>query len=393
MEFFVDVFRETLMITSFVMVMMLIIEYINVVTQGQWRKPLQRKGWLQVVLASFLGIIPGCLGTYTVVSMYTHNLLGFGALVAAMIATSGDEAFIMFSAMPREAFFITGGMLVLAIGVGLIIHMLSKSKRIGNFSNYKLEVHEDDHCCGQKVNGNILNNLRSLSFSRAILIFGIILFVVGLVTGQFTHEHKQLTGIDMGIAVMESDHGHDHNEDSGAHAHEHEHDHGTTAEAEESAHKHGTWNWITITFLVTSLMALIVILIVPDHFLQEHLWGHIIKRHFLKILLWTFGALLAVGLLMQYVDFQQWIRDNSLTILFAAILIGIIPQSGPHIMFIGLYLTGSIPVSILVANSIVQDGHGSLPLFAESKRSFLWVKAVNVLVGLLVGLTGYFFGW
>jgi hypothetical protein len=46
-----------------------------------------------------------------------------------------------------------------------------------------------------------------------------------------------------------------------------------------------------------------------------------------------------------------------------------------------------------MANSIVQDGHGMLPLLAESKKSFLWVKIINIIVGLIVGLSGYFFYW
>jgi hypothetical protein len=40
----------------------------------------------------------------------------------------------------------------------------------------------------------------------------------------------------------------------------------------------------------------------------------------------------------------------------------------------------------LLANSIVQDGHGMLPLFAESKKDFVKVKLINMGVGLVVGL-------
>ena len=97
---FVEILKHTLMITGFVMVMMLIIEYINVRSSGRWSKPLQKNKWLQLLVAAVLGIIPGCLGTYTIVSLFTHNIVGFGALVTTMIATSGDEAFVMFGMMP-----------------------------------------------------------------------------------------------------------------------------------------------------------------------------------------------------------------------------------------------------------------------------------------------------
>ncbi len=41
---------------------------------------------------------------------------------------------------------------------------------------------------------------------------------------------------------------------------------------------------------------------------------------------------------------------------------------------------------------IVQDGHGLLPLLAESRREFFKIKGINLLVGFLVGLIGYIAG-
>jgi len=55
-----------------------------------------------------------------------------------------------------------------------------------------------------------------------------------------------------------------------------------------------------------------------------------------------------------------------------------------------LYDHGTIPVSVLVTSSIVQDGHGMLPLLAHSWRDFLKVKAINLAVGLVVGILMYF---
>jgi hypothetical protein len=41
----------------------------------------------------------------------------------------------------------------------------------------------------------------------------------------------------------------------------------------------------------------------------------------------------------------------------------------------------------------VQDGHGMLPLLADSRRDFLKIKAINLFVGLVAGFIGYMFGW
>ena len=88
------------MITSFVFAMMLIIEYINILTRGEWQKKLTKRLWGQYPLAAGLGAVPGCLGAFAVVAMYTHGILGVGAVVAAMIATSGATALFIVSTAP-----------------------------------------------------------------------------------------------------------------------------------------------------------------------------------------------------------------------------------------------------------------------------------------------------
>jgi len=79
--------------------------------------------------------------------------------------------------------------------------------------------------------------------------------------------------------------------------------------------------------------------------------------------------------------------------LVLALLVGIIPQSGPHIIFVTLFASGAIPFSILMANSIVQDGHGAIPLLAESPRSFMVMKAIKLVLGIIVGAAGIILGF
>ncbi len=62
-------------------------------------------------------------------------------------------------------------------------------------------------------------------------------------------------------------------------------------------------------------------------------------------------------------------------------------------MFVTLYAQGSIPFSILLASSIVQDGHGMLPVLAHSRRGFVLIKAINFAVGLVVGIAAMALGF
>lgn len=124
---------------------------------------------------------------------------------------------------------------------------------------------------------------------------------------------------------------------------------------------------------------------VPDHFLEQHLWRHIFVQHVPRIFLWTFGVLAGLALLQQGVDLRAVASENPWLVMLTSAAVGLLPESGPHLAFVGMYAEGIIPISTLVANSIVQDGHGMLPLLAVSGRTFLTVKGINLAAGLLVG--------
>jgi hypothetical protein len=327
------------MITSFVLIMMLLIEYINVQTRGIWQQRLRQSRWGQILFGATLGAVPGCLGAFTVVSLYSHRALSFGALVAAMIATSGDEAFVLFSMVPVQALWLTGILFVVALVAGALSDRLFKrQERFLEREDHELELHEEDVChCFDR--SGIVRQLREISFPRALLIGMFAGFLFLLATGMLGPPG---------------------------------------------------WDWKKITFTAGALFALFVVVTVPDHFLEQHLWEHVLKRHLVRIFLWTFGVLLAMHFLESYLDVEAWIRDNLFLVLILAILVGIIPESGPHLVFVTLFAQGALPFSILLANSIVQDGHGTLPLLAVSRRAFLWLKLVNIAFGFLIGAAGLY---
>jgi hypothetical protein len=71
----------------------------------------------------------------------------------------------------------------------------------------------------------------------------------------------------------------------------------------------------------------------------------------------------------------------------------LIPESGPHLIFVLLFAKGSIPFSILLASSIVQDGHGMLPVLAHSRKAFVIIKLINLAIGLILGAVALLLGW
>ncbi len=364
---FIDILRNTLLITGLVMVMMLLIEYINVASHGKRLQKLQKTRFGQVVFAAMLGLIPGCMGGFAAVSLFTHNVINFGALAAAMISITGDESFVMFATIPETAILLNILLFVLAIIIGVTVNMFVKKFPVPFQANH-FAIHNEDqehHHHHSPSKESWRENLKNISFQRAILIAGVLIFIVGLVSGLLDHSHSH------SIDITDS--------------HAHHHHHNMNIMFSE--------RWLNLLFVGVSVIVLYVLLKVNDHFLTEHLWRHVIKQHFLKIFLWTLGALIFIYLITLSVNIQDWVSDNILWMLLIAILVGIIPESGPHMIFITLFAGGHIPFSVLLVNSIVQDGHATLPLLAESKRGFIWIKVLKIILATIAGLLGYFIGF
>ncbi|HOY39934.1 MAG: arsenic efflux protein [Bacteroidales bacterium] len=368
-ELFIEVIQQTLLITGFVITMMMIIEFVNILSHGNLLLRLKSSPVGQVIAGTVLGMIPGCLGTYTAVSLFTHQLLSFGALVAALIATSGDETFVMLALIPREAIIIIAVTGVVGFIAGVLIDRFYKPTFNFYKNDYKFELHGHENSVAIWSKLSIKNFSFTYRRVLALLIFGF--FIIAPFTGIIEHNHNVMMPSIENVGNADAL----HNNDVGHPSHEHH------------------VNWLGITLAICASIGFIICLTCSEHFFTDHIWKHLIKKHFIKIFLWTFLALILIQVLLKYTSFDIWISENLWLVLLAAVLIGIIPESGPHLLFISLYISGAIPLSILIANSIIQDGHGALPLFAESKKSFFIAKGLNIVISLAIGAIGLLIGF
>jgi len=334
MEGILSVLMHSIMITGFVAVMMLLIEYLNVLSQGEWQQRLSRMKWGQYLLATFLGVMPGCLGAFAVVAMYSHGRLSMGALVAAMIATSGDESFVMFALFPKTALYLHLILFVIAFFAGALTDRILGVRLTKALSCREgFSLHEEEHCrCFEKK--QFIPQWINCSPARGVLSFSLLVFLIAIAAGQVGPSH---------------------------------------------------WNWIRVTLLLVSSVALFIAATVPEHFLEDHLWKHVVRGHVPRVFLWTFGSLLVLHLMVDQWQLGEVIQRGRWIVLMVSGLLGLIPESGPHLIFVTMYAKGMAPFSVLLASSIVQDGHGMLPLLAHSRRAFLAVKLINLLIGLAIG--------
>lgn len=384
---FIDVLRNSILITGLVLIMMLMIEYFNIHSHGRWFSRIQDSKMKQILLGSLLGLVPGCIGGFATVSLYTHRLLSLGALVAMMISSSGDEAFVIMAMIPREGFILFGILFVISIITGVIVDYIIYRNPQKDLCPDDFEIHDtlegEDRRIPSIFHLESYKVMRHPSKERIAIMCGIACFIAAVI---------------MGILAC----GHDHSADNAGHIHTAECTHVHTAEcthahtSHEHAHAHGDTHGdvtlnilneksINIVFAIISIITLFFTATANEHFIKDHLWKHVIKRHMVSIFLWTFGTLLVCNIGMQYLDVAHWINHNMAFVILLAILIGIIPESGPHLVFVTLFAQGVLPFYVLLVNSIVQDGHSALPLLAESKMSFAKAKLINIAVGLLIG--------
>ncbi len=336
-----NIFVHSVLITVFVFVMMLLVDYFNVITNGKMSQMIRGGHWRQYFIASFLGSTPGCLGSFLNVSFYIHGLLSFGALVGSMIATSGDEAFVMLALFPDKALLLFGILFIAGILLGWLSDLIADRLHIEPCKECQLQQVHSIEAFQSFDRNQLVKDYLHISRTRAVLLLSISLILISLLLGY--------TGPN-------------------------------------------AWDWKRVTMVALTLVAAVIIGSVPDHYLYEHIWVHLIKKHIWRVFLWSFFALLFVGVGLKFWNVEAFIKAHMVWVLLISVLMGIIPESGPHMIFAVMFAKGVIPFSVLIASSIVQDGHGMLPLLSYTIKDSLLVKIFNLVFGLLIGLILYQFG-
>jgi hypothetical protein len=331
---------------------------------------MRKNTFTQVLISALIGLIPGCIGGFTIVSLYTHNIVGFGALLAALIASFGDEALFMFSFIPLKATMIAGILFVIAVIFGLLLNKSSILAKHLIINPKHFEIHADN-CLSHSVHSS---NSYQFGWKRGILFVCIMFFIIAVTTQFIGHSH-----VGESFLFNYNPNMHNHTEQTCEYT------------TEESFGISGE----QIVFLVVSTIVLFLVLLVNNHFVEAHLWNHVIKKHFLKIFIWTFIILIIIQIILNYNPIETIIDKTygSLLLLLFALLIGLIPQSGPHLIVLFLFMQGIIPFSVLLANSILQEGHAGIPLIAESPKSFISIKIIKFIIALAVGLSGFLIGF
>ncbi len=289
---------------------------------------LMKKGdtW-QVPMASLLGALPGCGGAVVVITAFARGNIRLGAMVAALIATMGDAAFLLLAKEPTTYLKLMSISIFAAVISGWTVDRFHRgelySSEIKHFEKIgigKLRT-RDKLFMAFAAPGLFLGILQLAQVD--INNFGTLVTILGLLGAFLSISVWVLSPIN---AVSSSD------------------DHPFTRSSEETSF---VTVWVIAGFLA-----------------YEYAYAFF-------------------GLDLEVLAEAAWIF---LPIL--AILVGFIPGCGPQVLVTTLYLNGIIPFAALIGNAISNDGDALFPAIALTPRMAVIATLYSGIPALIIS---YFF--
>ncbi|MFW6321485.1 MAG: putative manganese transporter [Halohasta sp.] len=384
----VDIFLASvrdgyLQVSVFVAVTVLLFSYIQYRTRGALTERLGANSQLQPLVGALMGLTPGCGGAIVMMPLYVRGTVSFGTVVATLIATAGDSAFVIIALAPEAALYSYGITFVTAVvfgyaidryglGVGRVDRAVSRISRpvtdggtttsvIGRSSNpahdYTCPAPGHSHEEGPDRHNPLLTPLSHAAHAVWWLAaaLGFVIAVVYLLRGA----PDQALVVDTSFA--------------------------------------GAFTIVGITGTTLSLY----LYFVGRHYIGEGEVGR--ARESFASLYGTFQhaametSFVTVWVLAAYLLYEYPVALFEFDIAAVAAaagvlapiggaLLGVIPGCGPQIVLATAYAEGAIPFSALTANAISQDGDALFPLLAIDKKAAVIASIYTTIPAFVVGI-------
>ena len=368
-----------LAVTVFVAAMVFLFSWLQYATSGRFVEYIRKKKKLQPVIGALMGLTPGCGGAIVMMPMYARGYVTYGTVLATLIATLGDSAFVLIGAAINNSDFVAPLIAVHVIsfvaGVswGYLVDMTGTTPRkpLGRFGptigqEMLREVSEQeqvlDDLSREKPDGlgyKILH--QGYLVWWGVTIIGLIFAVLLLVwSGQDP---------DYGLEL--------------------------------------SYNPTTLNGFITWIGLLGTSLSIILYFAQKNWFGddteatigdklHSMRETMIHsasetafVTFWVMIAYLAFefGVLFSGISEQDMSSyGDGIIAVLAASIIGLIPGCGPQIIAITAYTKEIISFPALAANAISQDGDALFPLLVRHKAASLWATIHTTIPAIIAGI-------
>jgi hypothetical protein len=377
-----------LQVGVFVGAVLLIFGFINYKTQGRFVQKLENSKRIQPIIGALLGLTPGCGGAIFVMPLYLKGTVSYGTVIATLIATMGDSAFVLISTRPLDYVYVSAISFVAAIVGGYVIDAM---KIDGGFAK-KREALLKKNAISAAEHAKLQNvPMRHIGHEEGDSI-DILLHHQhkgrpegGLIDRFIHHGAYQIfwaliaVGLVLGVSLL------------------------FQVDVNKSL---GIPHVGTIIGIVGMIYCLIYMIlgkrfIKNDEHEEEEQKIFSLKETLVHnaqdtafVCVWVFAAYFVYELFVIFVGGEavvaSWMMATGLLSVIIGALIGLIPGCGPQIIFVSLYAKGMMPFAALLANAISQDGDALFPLLAIDRRSSLLATVITTIPALLLGVAVYY---
>ncbi|MCH2646892.1 MAG: putative manganese transporter [Candidatus Poseidoniaceae archaeon] len=368
-----------LAVTVFVAAMVFLFSWLQYATSGRFVEYIRRKKKLQPVIGALMGLTPGCGGAIVMMPMYARGYVSYGTVLATLIATLGDSAFILIGAAITDSSFVAPLIAVHAIsfvtGVswGYLVDMTGTTphKPLGRFGpsigQEPIETEPGDESLLEDLPREEPGGLGYKILHQGYLVWwsvtliGLIFAILLLVWSGQDPDYSLELSFDP-----------------------------TTMD--------GFITWIGL--IGTSLSVILYIAqknwigddteaTIGDklHSMRETMIHSASETAFVTF--WVMIAYLAFefGMLFSGISEQSMSSyGDGFIAIIAVSIIGLIPGCGPQIIVITAYTKDIISFPALAANAISQDGDALFPLLVRHKAASLWATIHTTIPAIIVGV-------
>ena len=374
-----------LAVTVFVAAMVLLFSWLQYVTAGRFVDWIRSKTKLQPIIGALMGLTPGCGGAIVMMPLYARGYVSYGTVVATLIATLGDSAFVLIGGAIANPDLIGPVLLVHLIsfivgvvwGLGIDFMHITPSSPLGRFgpeieeeithiiSDEKYDVRDElprEEPDGFSYRVVHQGYLIWWGVTLVGLVFAILLLYWGAIDGGPTLDLDDgglnldpttlggliswvgLLGTLLSVAIFlgqRSIFGDDTEASIGDKL---------DSFKETTIHAASETSFVTFWVLIAYFV-----------FEFSMLFGGVDESNLV-----AYGA--GVGA------------------IFVAALVGVIPGCGPQIIIMTSYVEGILGFPGLVSNAISQDGDALFPLLVRHRTASVWATFHTVLPAIITGL-------
>ncbi|MGX4599782.1 putative manganese transporter [Faecalimicrobium sp. JNUCC 81] len=372
MEIFMSSAEEAFLhVGSMIGFFIVLFGYINYKTNENFTYIITKNKKLQPLIGALIGAIPGCGGSLAIIPLYIQGKLSFGAIVASLIASMGDAAFILISANFKVYLIVTIVGLITGILTGYIVDIFNLEIKLNLRKKQVSTLTRGTSCaCNHGLSNNRENvkNQNSKIYKFAYLMTHKVGYKIYLLI------------LLVGFAFMTIAHS------------------GIENEIIHSIHE--LEEVLAVLGILSSIIYTMCFKVVSNNYnidkddrssLKNILINGVAEISF--IITWIFIAYLGYDFVVMLVGGEEYIANlvlyTGIGSVFIGALLGLIPGCGVQILLMSFYLKGNLPLGAVIANSISQDGDALFPIIALDKKSALWASIITTIPAILVGIIVY----